>query len=138
MKDTKELALSLEPRLFINSSQYLIQLQVQNVSDDQYYAVQFDLNIVHLLGLGDTLSPSQFFVCLYDRQYWVGIIMELSNENLDVKVKFMHPKRPTPSWKWLSRDDLFWLSNVYVYHVVSAPKLTSQTARMYCFNTSEY
>ena len=111
---------------------------MQNVSDDQYYAVQFDLNIVHLLGLGDTLSPSQFFVCLYDRQYWVGIIMELSNENLDMKVKFMHPKRPTPSWKWLSRDDLFWLSNVYVYHVVSAPKLTSQTARMYCFNTSEY
>ena len=28
------------------------------VSDDQYYAVQFDFNIVHLLGPGDTLSPS--------------------------------------------------------------------------------
>ena len=28
------------------------------VSDYQYYAVQFDFNIVHLLGPGDTLSPS--------------------------------------------------------------------------------
>ena len=37
------------------------------VSNDQYYVVQFDFNIVHLLGRGDTLSPSQFVVCLYDR-----------------------------------------------------------------------
>ena len=34
------------------------------VSDDQYYAVLFDFIIVHLLGLGDTLSPSRFVVCL--------------------------------------------------------------------------
>ena len=33
------------------------------VSDYQYYAVQFDFNIVHLLGPGDTLSPFQFAVC---------------------------------------------------------------------------
>ena len=45
------------------------------VLDDQYCAVQFDFNIVHLLGPGDTPSPSQFVVCLYDRQYWIGIIM---------------------------------------------------------------
>ena len=80
------------------------------VSDDQYYAVQFDFNIVNLLGPGDTLSPSQFVVCLYGRQYWVGIIMEVSTENLGGNVKFMHPKLPTPS----SSDDLYWVPNVHV------------------------
>ena len=69
------------------------------VSDDQYYAVQFDFNIVNLLGPGDMLSPPQFIVFLYDRQYCVGIIMGVSTENVDVKVKFMHPKLPTPSLK---------------------------------------
>ena len=64
------------------------------VSDDQYYAVQFDFNIVYLLGPGNTLSPSQFVVCLYDRQYWIGIIIALSTDNLDVKIKFVHPKLP--------------------------------------------
>ena len=39
------------------------------VSDDQYYAIQFDFNIVVLLGPGDAISPSQFVVCLYDREY---------------------------------------------------------------------
>ena len=77
------------------------------VPDDQYYAVQFDFNIVNLLGPGDTLSPSQFVVCLYDRQYWVGIIMEVSTENLGGNVKFMHPKLPTASLKWTSSDDLY-------------------------------
>ena len=107
------------------------------VSDDQYYAVQFDFNIVHLLGPRDTLSPSQFVVYLHDRQYWVGIIMEVTTENLDVKVKFMHPKLPTPALKWPSRNDLCWVPNVHVCRVVSPPELSSQTARMYYFNTSE-
>ena len=35
--------------------------------------------------------------------------MEVSSENLDVMVKFMHPKLPTPSLKWLSHDDLCWV-----------------------------
>ena len=34
------------------------------LSDGQCGAVQFDFSIVHLLGPGDTLSPSQFVVCL--------------------------------------------------------------------------
>ena len=32
------------------------------VSDHQYYAIQFDFNIVHLLEPEDKLSPSQFVV----------------------------------------------------------------------------
>ena len=103
-------------------------------SDDQYYAIQF---AVHFLGPGDTLSPSQFTVCLYDRQYWVGIIMEVSTENLDVNVKFMHPKPSTLSLKCPSCDDLCWVLNVHVCHIVCLPELSSQAARMYCFNTSE-
>ena len=96
------------------------------VSDDQYYAIQFDFNIVHLLGPGNALSPSQFVVSLYGRQYWGGIIMEVSTENLGVKVKFMHPKLPTSSLKWPSHDDLCWVLNVHVCCVGSPPKLSSQ------------
>ena len=51
---------------------------VKYVSDDQYYAVQFSFNIVHLLEPGDAPSTSQFVVCLYNRQYWVGIITQVS------------------------------------------------------------
>ena len=112
-------------------------ISAKYVPDDQYYTIQFDFNIAHLLGPRDTLSPSLFAVCLYDRQYWAGIIMEVSTENLDVKVKFMHPKLSAPSLKWPSRDDLCWVPNVNVCFVVSPPELSSQTARMYYFNTSD-
>ena len=63
--------------------------------------------------------------------------MEVSTENLDVKVKFMHPKLPTPSLKWLSPDDLCWVPNAHVCYIVSPSELSSQTARMCYFNTSE-
>ena len=63
--------------------------------------------------------------------------MKVSNENLDVRVKFTHPKLSTTSLKWPSRDDLCWVPDVHVCRVVSPPELSSQTARMYYFNTSE-
>ena len=107
------------------------------VSDDQYYPVQFDFSVVHVLGSGDALSPSQFVVCLYDGKYWIGIIMEASNKNLDAKVKFMHAKLSTPSLKWPSCDYLCWLPNVHVCRVASSPELSFQTGRMYYFNTRE-
>ena len=41
------------------------------VSDYQYYAVQFDFSIVHLLGPGDTFSFSVCCMFVY-RQYWLN------------------------------------------------------------------
>ena len=63
--------------------------------------------------------------------------MKVSTENLDVKVKFMHPKLPTPSLKWPSHYDLYWIPNVHVLSPSFFAELSSQTARMYYFNTSE-
>ena len=63
--------------------------------------------------------------------------MEVSTENLNVKVKLMHPKFPTSSLKSLSDDDFCWVPDVHVFCVVSPPELSSQTARMYYFDTSE-
>ena len=56
---------------------------------------------------------------------------------MDVNVKFMHPKLPTPSLKWPSCDNLCWVPDVHVCRIVSLLELSSQTARMYYFNTSE-
>ena len=64
--------------------------------------------------------------------------MEVSTENKDVKVKFMHPKLPSPSFKWPLRDEDCWVPNVHICCVVPAPELRSQTARMYYFDKKEY
>ena len=108
-KDTKELTLpgTRSFHQFIPISDSIIDAKY--VSDDQYYVVQFDSCIVHLLGPGNTLSPSQFVACLYDRRYWVGIIVEVLTENLDVKVKFMHHKLPTPSLKEEGEEEIYFL-----------------------------
>ena len=57
----------------------------------------FSLTSILFIYLGqEILFPTQVVVCLYDKQYKVGIIMEVSTGNLDVKVKFMRPKFPAP------------------------------------------
>ena len=49
----------------------------------------------------------------------------------------MHPKLSTSSLKWPNRDDSCWVPNVDVCRVLPPAELSSQTARMYYFNTSE-
>ena len=107
------------------------------VSEDQQFALQFDFKVVKLLGPKDTLSPSQFVICVYDQQYYVGIIMEVCVENLDVKVKFMHPHLPSPMFKWPARDDLCWVPNAHICSIIAAPELKSQNARQYYFDKKE-
>ena len=51
--------------------------------------------------------------------------MEVSTENLDVKVKFMHPKLLAPSLKRSSHDDLCLAPNIHVCNVVSQSELSS-------------
>ena len=51
---------------------------------------------------------------IYMINYWVVINMEVSTENLDVKVKFMHLKLPAPSFIWPIRDDLCWVPDVHI------------------------
>ena len=123
--DTKELTLSLESGLFIIPFQYNSIIGSKYVSPDQYYFVQFNFNIIDLLGLGDS-------------QYCISIIIVVSTENLHVNVKFIYSKLSTPSLKWPSYDDLCWLSNVHACRVVFPPELSSETARKYYFNTSEF
>ena len=129
-KDTKELTLSLEPGPFINSFQYLIQLWVQNMFQ-MITTMPFSLTSILLIYLGQGihfLFLSLF--CLYDWQYWVEIIMEVFNWKFGCEGQFIHPKLPTPSLKWPSRDDLCWVPNAHVCRVVSPPELSSQTTRM--------
>ena len=48
--------------------------------------------------------------CFYEKDWFVGIIINISIENQDAWVKFMHPKGPSVLFKWPLRDypDSIW------------------------------
>ena len=53
------------------------------------YCQAFNVENVHI---------NDFVSCLYENTWWIGLVMEIDNEQTDVRVKFMHPHGPTISF----------------------------------------
>ena len=64
---------------------------------------------------------SDFVVCSYDEEYWIGLIDEVDEEHNDVKAKFMHPSYATRSFSWPKRDDTCFVPIVKVACIIGAP-----------------
>ena len=100
----------------------------KRTSIDEEYASKFDFE----LEVEQTyVSPSlnSFMLCLYDGEYWIGLIEEFDSAQKDIKIKFMHPKCPARSYSWPERDDLCWVPEDNILHKINAP--TTATGRQY-------
>lgn len=53
----------------------------------------------------EDLKISQNVAEVYEKQWDVGFVEDVSAENQDVKVKFMGPPYPSQSFKWIKHDD---------------------------------
>ena len=54
----------------------------------------------------DKFTLGQFVVCSYDVDRWIGNIKELSYEDGDALLSFMHPKVPSKYFHWPVRENL--------------------------------
>ncbi len=65
----------------------------KRASIDEQYASKFDFAMeVGQLQISPSLNS--FTICLYDGEYWIGLIEEIDSAQKDIKIKFMHPKCP--------------------------------------------
>ena len=74
-------------------------------------------------------SLNSFGICLYDGEYWIGLVEEIDSAQQDIKVKFMHPKCRARSYLWPDRDDICWVPEDNVLHNINAP--ITATGRQY-------
>ena len=72
---------------------------------------------------------SDFVVCSYDEEYWIGLVDEVNEEHNHVRVKFMHPSYPARSFFWPKSDDICFVPIVNVACVIGAP--ITATGRQY-------
>ena len=70
-----------------------------------------------------------FVCCLYEQQWWIGMVQDINKEEADVAVKFMHPNGPSPSFKWPSKDDICWVPNIHIICKIDIP--LTETGRTY-------
>ena len=76
-------------------------------------------------------QAGQYVSAVYDRSWYVGIIMDISEENSDILINFMsHDDRVPPSFKWPRRRDECWVPNSHMLCQVDAPH-TATSGRVY-------
>jgi len=84
------------------------------------------------------LQPGQFVACVYDGEWWLGNITEISTDNDDVKVSFMHPHGPATSFCWPSTIDHCWVPIVHILCQVPALSTAVSTGRRYKVDSASF
>ena len=71
---------------------------------------------------------------MYDKDWYIGAIEEVCDEEGDVKVNFMHPKGPgrlQNTFFWPSTKDICFIPKNDIICTVSIPTPSSKSARKY-------
>jgi hypothetical protein len=77
-----------------------------------------------------SVKHNDIVACVYDKQWWLGIIVDVSVENKDILVKFYHPAGPRTSFK-MTQEDKVWLPLINVLRKLSPSELYTVTGHSY-------
>ena len=75
-----------------------------------------------------------FVACVYGEEWWLGCVLEVNESEEEVKLSFLHPHGPAPSFKYPSRNDVL---SVPAYFVLTKVDPHTPTGRVYNLNDKE-
>ena len=100
------------------------------VSGEEAVLVNISNFVIHDLKIGD------YVACTYDFDWYAGIILDISIDNGDVYVKFMHPKGSSMLFKWPLKEDECWVALNNVIKILKPPK-SNQSGRNFTFDEND-
>ena len=99
-------------RLSLNDEGVLVKLY-----DDTTKSV-----LPHLQLIENDLYPGKCVACIYDQDWYIGVITERSNENKDVCVKFMKRNNLVLTWPQSLKNECWILLNDVIL-IINPPEL---------------
>jgi len=78
-------------------------------------------------------QPGQYVAALYDQKWYIGVIIDRSDEGEDIQVKFMASTQRSGGYRltWPRHDDVCWIPFQHVICTVPAPQAYGSGARQY-------
>ena len=67
------------------------------------------------------VEPGWYISCVYDGRWWIGTVIDKSEEFQDVSVKFMPPAGPAASFHWPVREDVCHVPFSHILRVIPTP-----------------
>jgi hypothetical protein len=82
-------------------------------------------------------QPGHYVAAVYDQKWYIGIIIDLSDEE-DIQVKFMSSTKRSGSYRltWPRHDDVCWVHFQHIICMVLAPQAYGSGARQYQLDDS--
>jgi hypothetical protein len=78
------------------------------------------------------VATEKFYAALYDKNWWIGKVKELSTVGRDERTEFMHHYGPSYTYFWPSQKDLCWVPFENTIKEVPVSACTSISGRT-CF-----
>ena len=69
-----------------------------------------------------------YLVCEYDKQWWLAFVLNVLPETEELRVRFLHPAGPAPSFVFPKRNDDLVIARS---HVIMTVNPTTSTGRTY-------
>jgi hypothetical protein len=111
-----------------------VEIGVKRCSSDENFSLKYNfMQTSH--DKSYHFKESMYIACVYDGEWWLGLITSLNLEEQDATVKFLHPHGPSRSFYWPEKDDY---CEVPLIHILSSvDTLSTQTGRQYTIENSE-
>jgi hypothetical protein len=68
-----------------------------------------------------------FVTCKYDNFWWLGCVLSVSEESIDVKISFLHPHGPSASYRYPATPHILRLSQSAILVKLSPNTATGRT-----------
>lgn len=75
-----------------------------------------------------------FVTCVYDKEWWVGCVLQVDEDSEQVSVSFLHPHGPSRSFKYPARPDVF---NIALRDVLTRVDPRTARGRTYTLTQKE-
>ncbi|KAJ6655379.1 hypothetical protein lerEdw1_005437 [Lerista edwardsae] len=81
-----------------------------------------------------SFTKNDFVACIYEDQWWLGIVKDKSDQDNDLLVHFFHPAGPKTAFQ-ISKKDMVWVPVSKVVRKITPTELTTMSGRTH--NISE-
>ena len=68
--------------------------------------IVYTSGFAHLVNEFTIQCSGVYMNCVYDGVWWLALVMETYPSSKEAKLKFLHPKGPSPSFKFPKTDDV--------------------------------
>lgn len=114
-----------------NFHAYLPLATTRNHLTVKRYSNAVSSTTVRLANLRELIPRNEisgYIICEYDQQWWLAFVLERIDERHEVKVRFLHPAGPSPSFTFPKINDDLVIAHG---HVIMAVNPTTPTGRTY-------